>query len=463
LFFIAYYFFVVRLFLNKKGFYKTLSKLVFVYGIILSWLSIFTNLVIPNIQLETWGAFPVFSLFGSLSFYGYVILLTGLIINTLLVDYYKSNKEKRIRIQYFLIGIFLFTGLNFIFNVILPFLFYRYEFYQIGNYSTIFLIGFTAYAVIKQRLFGARVILASFFILILVILYVTDIIVLTERFSLQTIILKGAVLITIIIFGVLLIRSVKNEIKQRKKVERLAKKLEHANDKLQELDKAKTTFLSLASHQLRTPLTVIKGATSMMLDGDYGKVSTKVRNPLGMVQESSNRLIDLVEDFLNISRIELGRIEYNFEKTNLIDMVSDVIKELDIKINDKELNLVYKKPKELPMLNIDAAKIREVVVNLIENAIKYNIDEGDLNIILRKVKGEIEFCIIDSGIGIDKQEISQLFKKFSRASNAQEHANGTGLGLYVAKEILKVHKGSIWAKSKGKNKGSKFWFRLPIK
>lgn len=465
LFFISYYFFVIRWFLEKKGHCMITCKIVLVYGVCFSILTVFTDIIIVNSKFNDLGAFPIFSTFGSVSFYGYVIILTLLIISELWKDFKKSDEEKKVKILYFLIGIFLFTGLNFVFNVVLPLLFDKFEFYRIGNYSTILLIGFTGYAIIKQKLFGIKIILSHLFIILLIIFYITDIIVLTNDFTWQIIIIKGSVLTTIIIFSILLVRSVNAENKQKEKVERLAHRLELANHRLKELDSAKTTFLSVASHQLRTPLTIIKGATAMMIDGDYGRVSAKVKKTLNMVLLSANRLINLIEDLLDISRIELGRIKYIFDDTQLIDVVDSVVGELSDKLKERSLKLNYNRPIALKKIKIDAAKIREVIINLVENAIKYSYDKGNITLSLRKVNNSIEFCVFDTGIGINEKDMPQMFKKFSRTENALAHSNthGTGLGLYVAKKILKDHKGEIWAESEGEEQGAKFCFRLPIK
>lgn len=171
LFFIAYYFFIVRYFLKKDSLYSILGKLVFLYGVVFGALTILTNSIITRLEFQDLAVIPIFSKAGWLAFYGYVIFLTILIIKTLLTDYYKAEKAKKLKIQYFLIGVFIFTGLNFIFNVILPVVFKNYQFYQIGNYSTLFLIGFTSYAIIRQKLFGVRVIFSHILIYFILFLF----------------------------------------------------------------------------------------------------------------------------------------------------------------------------------------------------------------------------------------------------------------------------------------------------
>ncbi len=252
-------------------------------------------------------------------------------------------------------------------------------------------------------------------------------------------------------------------IKLKKEVKDATKEILLANKKLMKLDEAKSDFISIASHQLRTPLTVIKGYMSMVLDNNFGKLSKRQIDPLTKVSLSSDRLIQLVENLLNISRIESGRLQYRFEDIKLSDIVNSVVEELIGKADEKNLKLSYNKiDKKLPILKLDNEKIRQVVMNLIDNAIKYT-EKGIVDVSLEVKKNKIEFCVSDSGMGIEEDDMPNLFKKFSRGKGtATVHTEGTGLGLYVAKQMVDAHKGKIWAESKGKGKGTKFCFELPV-
>ena len=253
-------------------------------------------------------------------------------------------------------------------------------------------------------------------------------------------------------------------IKLKKEIEKATEELRKANIDLKKLDQAKSDFISIASHQLRTPLTVIKGYISMMLEGSFGELNPAERDSLEKVYASGERLIQLVENLLNISRIESGRLQFNYEEIQLDDMVGSVVEELSGYAKKKGLKLGYKKPeKTLPKLKIDDEKIRQVVMNLIDNSIKYT-KKGSITVSLKKRENFIRFCVSDSGMGIEKGDLSNLFKKFSRGKGTSTiHTEGTGLGLYVAKEMIDAHNGKIWAESKGNGKGSKFCFELPIK
>ncbi len=268
----------------------------------------------------------------------------------------------------------------------------------------------------------------------------------------------------IAIENAMLYEETKNfSVKMEEEVKRATADLRAANKKLKKLDEAKSEFISIASHQLRTPLTVIKGYISMMMEGSFGKLSRSISDPLEKVYESNERLINLVENLLNISRIESGRLRFNFQTIQLEKMIESVIEELSSTAEVKGVLLEFKKLKsDLPKIMVDKEKIRQVIMNLVDNAIKYSV-KGVILITLRKRKGNLIFCIRDNGLGIDKSDMPNLFKKFIRGNNAMlTHTEGTGLGLFVAKQMIESHQGRIWAESKGKNKGTKFCFELPI-
>ena len=251
-------------------------------------------------------------------------------------------------------------------------------------------------------------------------------------------------------------------IKLRKEVDAATKEIREANKKLMQLDAAKSEFISIASHQLRTPLTAIKGYISMMIEGDFGRVGKKLNPVLNKVYYSNERMIQLVENLLNVSRIESGKLQFIFKPTQIEEMVESVIDELIGTAVEKGLKMKYDGPdKKLPLVNIDEQKIRQVVLNLIDNAIKYT-DEGELTISLRKVKNEIIFCVKDNGIGITNVDLINLFKKFSRGKKTYlVNPGGAGLGLFVAQQMVEAHNGKIWAESEGAGQGSRFCFALP--
>ena len=239
--------------------------------------------------------------------------------------------------------------------------------------------------------------------------------------------------------------------------------LQDANVKLRELDKAKSEFLSIASHQLRTPISAIKGYLSMIVDGDFGKVPKNITKVIKDLFESASRLARLINIFLNVSRIESGRLKLEKKALQINDLIESVVTELANQAKQKGVELVYKKPKgKIPEIFADSDKLREVVLNLVDNAIKYT-PQGKIEIFVKFDSKELTFLTKDTGIGIDPKEVKSLFRKFVRGSGvAQIHTGGSGLGLFIAQKIVKEHNGRIWAESKGKGKGSTFQFVVPV-
>ncbi len=250
----------------------------------------------------------------------------------------------------------------------------------------------------------------------------------------------------------------------QEKVEEKTKELRKAYEELKTLDKAKSEFISMASHQLRTPLTSIKGYISMILEGDYGQIPQKTKKALENVFQSNARLIRIVNDLLNISRIELGKMEFQKSPTKIEELIQICYEEIKLEAQKKNLKLVFKKPKTpLPMVNIDPLKIQQVILNLLDNALRYT-KKGKIEIALKKKPNSILISVKDTGEGLTKSEQKQIFEGFSRGSaGINLFIEGAGLGLYVAKKYLDLHKGKIWAESPGKGRGSTFYVELPIK
>jgi signal transduction histidine kinase len=254
--------------------------------------------------------------------------------------------------------------------------------------------------------------------------------------------------------------------KMKKEVKRATAKLRKINKQLTKLDKAKSEFISIASHQLRTPITAIKGYTSMVLEGDYGKVNKTLIPAIKRIFISSERMNALVENLLNISRIESGKVTYDFKEINFSEMVENITKEFGSIVKRKGLELTCSCPKKMPMVSADEVKIREVVSNLIDNAIKYT-DKGKIRVQLRVVdeykSNFLLFSVKDTGMGIADEDLPNVFQKFRRGKKvALVHTEGLGLGMYFSQKVVEAHKGKIWVESLGVGKGSTFYVRLPV-
>jgi len=318
-----------------------------------------------------------------------------------------------------------------------------------------------AYAILKYQLMEIKVFLTEMLVAIIVFLLLLQFFTAQSAFEYSW---KGGLLVAFLAAGYLLIKNIMNEIKQREELER-------TYAKLKELDQAKSEFISIASHQLRTPLTAIKGYISMILEGSYGTLNGTQEGPMKSVFESNERLIRLVNDLLNISRIESGRIDMKWEKKNIEDVIKGVIEEIGIKAQEKKLKLVFEKPEEpIPQVNLDEEKIRNVLLNILDNAIRYT-KKGKITIrAYQKQKqedsqknGGVVVEVKDTGDGMTQEELSHLFESFSRGgAGTRVSTEGAGLGLYIAKQFMKLHNGKIWAESQGKGEGSTFFIELPL-
>ncbi|MBI5357286.1 hypothetical protein HZB74_00335 [Candidatus Saccharibacteria bacterium] len=242
------------------------------------------------------------------------------------------------------------------------------------------------------------------------------------------------------------------------KVNEATAKLQKTNKKLRDLDETKDEFISMASHQLRTPLTTVKGYMSMVLEGDAGKLTKPQKELLEQAFISSQRMVYLIADLLNVSRLKTGKFVLDLQPTNLAEVVEGEITQLKETANAKGLGFEFKKPKKFPELMLDETKIRQVIMNFSDNAIYYTPSGGNITIELKEDKNSVYFTVKDTGLGVPKDEKSHLFTKFYRAKNARNaRPDGTGLGLFMAKKVVDALGGNIIFESE-EGKGSTFGF-----
>lgn len=249
----------------------------------------------------------------------------------------------------------------------------------------------------------------------------------------------------------------------RKTVAEQTADLKKANAHLLVLDKQKSEFVSIASHQLRSPVTAIKGYSSMLLEGTYGKMPKKVVEIVDKIFQSSQHLVEIVEDFLNITRIEQGRMAYEFSNVDIKEMLTALVEGYSFRADQKAQKINFVADGSGYMVLADAGKIRQVLSNLIDNAIKYSKNKGmiDVRLFKNNETKKIIVSVKDDGIGMSKDTLDKLFKKFSRAEGVEKvYTEGVGLGLYVASEMMKAHEGKIWAHSEGEGKGSIFFVEM---
>lgn len=249
----------------------------------------------------------------------------------------------------------------------------------------------------------------------------------------------------------------------QQRIDNATKELRQSNAQLQRLDEVKDEFMSMASHQLRTPLTSIKGYISMLLDGDAGKLNNQQKKLLQEAFISSERMVHLIGDFLNVSRLQTGKFVLERRPVDLGKVVQEEVNNLIPNATSGGFNFVVNISKNLPLVNVDEAKMRQVIMNFADNAVFYSREGSTIRIRLQKSGDQIIYTVRDYGIGVPDEEKQHMFTKFFRAQNARkQRPDGTGIGIYLAKRIVDAHKGQLIFEST-EGKGSKFGFKLNLK
>lgn len=404
----------------------------------------------PVIQLSVGPLMPVFG----------IVVLTYFAAGIFILGYKSFHKGSSHKSQtsWVFWGMLLTFALTLLFNFFLPAFKDNPMFIPFGAVFMFPFILSMAYVTIKYRFFNLKTFSIGLLIFVLSIVSVIEVI---FSNSLYIILFKTSEALLVIIFGIWLIRGVVTEIKQREEIEKLAKDLKVANDRLKELDRQKTEFVSIASHQLRSPLTAIKGYISLILEKNFGEYPETLFEPLNRIAESVRHMVNSVEDYLNVSRIEQGRIVYNKSKFNISELLKTVYEEYLPVAEKKGLRLILKASIEASV-NADIGKIKQVIANLVDNSIKYT-PEGSVSVSSEVTGKNAKVVIADTGIGLSAEDKKGLFDKFVRARGAHKvNTSGTGLGLYVAKRMVEAHGGKIWVESEGKGKGSQFIFEIPL-
>lgn len=424
--------------------------------------NIFTNYFVDKLyfafnQFYYISGTPLYTIF-----IGIFVTSVIYILYELYRSYKKTNGLIHSQIKYlmFIFAIGFSGGITSYFPV------YNINVYPAWNATIIVSMLLITYIIFKHHFMNIKVIATQVLAIIL------SSILLVELFSAKNILdlMVGFFIFSMtVISSFLLIRSVSHEVRRREQMEKLTKELQKvtkdlkvANKELERLDQAKSEFLSIASHQLRTPLTVIKGYVSMMLEGNFGKMSKLIKENLDKVYLSNERLISLVESLLNISRIESGRLEFDIKPSNLVEIVEPLVDGFKQKANQKDLKLEFLPDGDLPLVLVDPQKIKEVISNLIDNSIKYT-QKGSIVIGLHLESQSVVFNCQDTGIGVLPEDLPRLFEKFVRGKGMmQVYTEGTGLGLYFARMVIENMGGRIWVESAGKDQGSKFSFSVPV-
>jgi len=397
----------------------------------------------------------------------YIVLFFTLIISAAFSIYiaFKKfkllNRKEKIQILLIIAGIILAIVSGTLTHIILVIIFDFQKLTNIGSsISALFIVAFTAFAIVKYSSFNINLIFAEIFILIILILLSFE--TMLSR-NIAELIIRLIIFVSALLISYFLIRSIILETERKKEIQNLANQLENANKELKKLDQLKDDFLHIAVHEINTPIASILGYLSLILDEKIAKVDQKAENYLQRIYTSSKRLANVVTDFLNVVRIEGGRIKLNLVFTNLELLIKEVVEECENKAKEKNNKIIFKNlTGEQPKIEIDRDKIKEVLINLIDNAVKFT-EEGVIEIELNKTENNIIISVKDNGKGIPSDKIKHIFDKFYQVETPYTRENrGTGLGLYIAKSIIELHDGEIQIESE-LGRGTKFVIFLPTK
>lgn len=342
-----------------------------------------------------------------------------------------------------------------------------HDLFWVGHFAIILLVIITSYILIKYNFWNIKIIATELLVSITILIFIVELFFANSPLDLFVRILT----ITLVIFSsIFLVRSVRREMQSGERIMGLMYDISEISKRLKFLDRKKTEFLSVASHHLRDPLTSIRGYTSMLKEGSFGELTVGVKEALDKIYVSSEHLITMISDFMDVARIEGGDMQYVFSDVDMKKLVVELSSEM--KGNAEQAHIIFSTTiDDVSMGNEsfitvgDAGKLRQVISNLVDNSIKYT-PEGEVSVLLSKSKDKrkILFSVSDTGIGMNDTTKGKIFNKFSRAEGVSKvYTEGTGLGLYVAKEIVKKHEGRIWAESKGEGQGSTFFVELEAK
>jgi len=279
--------------------------------------------------------------------------------------------------------------------------------------------------------------------------------------DINAIIVRAGVFILTLVVGMFLIRSVLHEVKQKEELKTLSDNLAIANEELKRTEKLKAEFFSFAAHQVKSPMAVIKGYATLIGDGTLaGAPADKIVEIAKKIGAAASRTLAMVNNLLDMRKIEEGRMVYSFEKLNVVPPIRTIVADLETLAKDKGLSLTFESSQEEIVLNMDMQKFTQVIQNLIDNAVKYT-DVGWVRVSVSLRDGKALFVVSDSGRGISKDFAANMFTQFARDPALSKDTKGTGLGLFIAKQIIEAHGGRIWASSEGEGAGSTFSVEIP--
>lgn len=404
--------------------------------------NIFTSAFIGSVH----PAFnSIYYLSPSLLYDTYMLLWIVLIPYThalLYREFARAEADRKRQIEYFFLGSFVgFLGGSTSFLAV-----YGFDIYPYGNFAVSLYPIVMGYAILKYRLWDFKVFATQAFVIALWVFLFARVIL--APLASQEQIIDGILLLLTLIVGALLVQAVNREVRQREEIERLSEE--------------KSEFMTFASHEIRNPITAMRGFASLITDGTEGAVNPRVKDAAEKIMVTGTEVLDLIAQFLNKSKLELGQISYTREEIDLCEFISGLADGYRPHVEQKGLRFI--KQCDLSqdiMIKADKGKLKEVVGNLIDNSVKYT-KSGSVTVSAERHGQKAYVIISDTGVGIPKDTLPKLFQKFSRADAAKANLLGTGVGLYLGKTFIEGMGGKIWAESEGKDRGSRFIIEFPF-
>ncbi len=447
---------------------KKASVLIIFFAMVLFFGSFYTGFIAQSYTaIYSGGAFvgtPGVGLWA----YTLLFLLASLLAFYKLLRGYRvsQTKEKKDQFIFIFYGCLVTISISFLTSFLFP-IFSVYQFAGIDSIGFLVFLSCIAYAILKHQLFDIKVIATE---LVTLTVWIILFIKIFFSGSFEETIVNSVIFASLVFFGILLIRSVLKEVHQREQIEQLAKELQRAyqvekqaKEELEKLDKFKDQFLMTTQHNLRTPLTSMRGYSDLLLNGTFGKQPKKTVEVIGKLKVLTDGMIKMVNDFLDMAKFQLGKDVVAVKPgIELLLIVEEIIGELEFGAKQKNVELKFEKPSSPIIISADREKLKAALFNIVDNSIKYT-PQGSVTVTVSQ--GDVaKITVTDTGIGITKERLATLFESmFERGSRASKvSTTGSGIGLYLSGQIIKSHKGKVWAESEGEGKGSVFHIELPL-
>lgn len=426
---------------------------------ILMFVFSYTPYVIKEVRISAENVQTTVFNFGLPLFVLFFLLTIGVSLYNLFSKKKYLSELQKLQTRFILIALAISSALAVLVSAVIPFIFPESQVNRLGPIMVSFFVMLSSYAILKYKLFDIKLIAAE-----LLSFVISSIFFLRLFFSTGSVWVLNFVLFLFVLFSsIALVRGVMKDIADREHIEQLSNDLMVANEQLRQMDRQKSDFVSIASHQLRTPLTAIKGYASLLLENSFGEIPDQVRGAIGKIFESSQRMVMIVENFLTVSRIERGKMFYKFEVLDLQKITKDMVNDMRPVASGYGLEIRFREDgdRDYPV-RADLMKLKQIVHNLLDESVRHT-QKGfiDVSISFSQHADHILLTISDTGEGATPIKLKQMFERYEPDVSEGEIRKETGVELYIAREIVKAHRGKLWAESEGLGRGLTFFVELP--